>query len=45
LEEIEVSHDFEREIKARKELEKQKIIREIKERLSFLNNNDPVSSF
>ena len=40
IESIEKSHDFEREIKIKKEMEKQKIIREINERLSFLNENN-----
>lgn len=39
-EQVEKSHDFEREIKSKKEAEKQKIIREIKERLSFLNDEN-----
>lgn len=42
-EDVEKGHDFNREIKCKKDMQKERIIREIKERLSFLNeeNNLP----
>lgn len=42
VEKLERGHDFEKEIKYKKEIEKLKIIREIKERLSFLNENELI---
>ncbi len=44
IEGVEKNHDFEREIKQKKEAQKLKIIREINDRLSYLNENESLHS-